>query len=411
MTTKDVNTKITVIDSMMGTGKTSWAIQLMKESPLAQNFIFITPFLSEIERIQSAIPNRNFVTPTTSNRKGSKLEGLKQLLLKGQDIASTHALFQRCDEEIITLLKATGYTLILDESMNMVEKMNIVKDDIEILFKSATIVEDEGKWIKWVGTGREYNGGLRDVKEACFLGNVYHYSEDFYMWTFPQEVFETFDKVFIMTYMFDGQLQKYYLDVFKTEYNYKSVTKIGERYELTEYTKDVDMTAIRDLLHIYEGKLNAIGDGEYAFSATDLKKLKTRPSVAKLIQNNIYNFFRNVIESKSSDNMWTTFKDVKPTLKGKGYTKGFVACNSRATNDYRERTAMAYMCNRFSDPYVLQFFTANGVDVNDEAVALSELVQWIFRSAIREGKEVDLYIPSERMRKLLQDWLLNTEEK
>jgi len=90
----------------------------------------------------------NFKIPTNSNRKGSKLEGLKQLLQRGNNIVSTHALFQRCDEEIIDLLKASGYTLILDEAMNMVEKMNIVQDDIDILFKSRTIVEDDKKWIK-----------------------------------------------------------------------------------------------------------------------------------------------------------------------------------------------------------------------------------------------------------------------
>jgi hypothetical protein len=397
--------KITIVDSMMGSGKTSWAIQTMKEAPLSQNFIFITPFLDEITRIQEAIPERNFVTPTTSNRKGSKLEGLKLLLSKGQDIASTHALFQRCDEEIIELLKATNYTLILDESMNMVEKFNIVKDDIEILFKSETIVEDDKKWIKWVGTGREYNGGLRDVKEACFLGNIYHYGEDFYMWTFPNEVFETFDKIFIMTYMFDGQLQKYYLDVFKTEYSYKSVAKVGDRYELIDYYKNSDMSKIRKLINVYEGKLNAVGDGKFTFSSSDMKKLKNRPAITKLIQNNIYNYFKHITNSNSSDTMWTTFKDSKSLLKGKGYTKGFVSCNCRATNEYKDRTSMAYICNRFSDPYILQFFTANGVEVDDDAVALSELVQWIFRSAVREGKEVNIFIPSERMRGLLLDWL------
>ena len=378
---------------------------MMKEALPTQNFIFITPFLSEIERIQTAIPERNFVTPTSCNRKGNKLEGLKLLLSRGQDIASTHALFQRCDEEIIELLRATNYTLVLDESMNMVEKMNIVKDDIEILFKSETIVEDDRKWIKWVGTGREYNGGLRDVKEACFLGNVYHYSEDFYMWTFPQEVFQAFDQIYIMTYMFAGQLQKYYLDVFKTEYTYKSVAKVGDRYELVEYTKDLDMTAIRNLIHIYDGKLNSVGDGEFTFSSTNMKKLKKKPAMTKLVQNNIYNYFKNEVKSKSSANMWTTFKDMKSVLKGDGYVKGFVSCNCRATNDFKDKTAMAYVCNRFSDPYILQFFTANGVEVDDDAVALSELVQWIFRSAVREGKEVNLYIPSVRMRTLLKNWL------
>lgn len=41
---------ITVIDSIMGTGKTSWAIDYMNAHP-EQHFVFITPFLAECERI------------------------------------------------------------------------------------------------------------------------------------------------------------------------------------------------------------------------------------------------------------------------------------------------------------------------------------------------------------------------
>jgi len=36
--------------------------------------------------------------------------------------------------------------------------------------------------------------------------------------------------------------------------------------------------------------------------------------------------------------------------------------------------------------------------LDEELYALSELVQWMFRSAIREKKDVHLYLPSYRMR-------------
>ena len=37
--------------------------------------------------------------------------------------------------------------------------------------------------------------------------------------------------------------------------------------------------------------------------------------------------------------------------------------------------------------------------------SLSALIQWMFRSAIRDGKPIKIYIPSFRMRKLLNSWL------
>ncbi|OAA91460.1 hypothetical protein [Clostridium ljungdahlii] len=398
--------KITVIDSIMGTGKTSWTIQHMGEAPLLEKFIYITPFLSEVERVKTSLPDMNFKDPTVKNRKGSKLEGLKQLLSRGENIVSTHALFKRCDEEVIELLQKMRYTLILDEVVEVVEKFDIVKEDIRILFDSKTIIEDGKRWIKWVGTDRSYDGGLKNVMEQCFCNNLYHYGENFYLWTFPIEVFQQFEEVFVLTYMFDGSLQKYYFDIFDVKYIYKAVERsTNNKYKLVEYTGIDDLTKISELLHIYEGKLNTCGNGEYTFSATDMKKLVKKPVQLKAIQSNVYNFFRNITKTSAEENMWTTFKDCQNSLKGKGYTKGFVAVNSRATNEFRERTSMAYIANRFTQPYIKQFFKAHDIEINEDKLALAELLQWIWRSAIREGKEVQLYIPSERMRMLLKDWL------
>ena len=46
-----------------------------------------------------------------------------------------------------------------------------------------------------------------------------------------------------------------------------------------------------------------------------------------------------------------------------------------------------------------------GVNIDEETWALSELIQWLFRSAIREENEINIYIPSKRIRSLLQEWL------
>ena len=43
--------------------------------------------------------------------------------------------------------------------------------------------------------------------------------------------------------------------------------------------------------------------------------------------------------------------------------------------------------------------------MNEDLYSLSELIQWIYRSRIRNGEKINLYIPSKRMRELLIDWL------
>lgn len=70
--------------------------------------------------------------------------------------------------------------------------------------------------------------------------------------------------------------------------------------------------------------------------------------------------------------MWTTFKEYKSKVQGKGYTKGFIACNLRASNELRDRTAIAYPVNRYISPVLVRFLESKGVTVDEDGFALSE---------------------------------------
>lgn len=56
------------------------------------------------------------------------------------------------------------------------------------------------------------------------------------------------------------------------------------------------------------------------------------------------------------------------------------------------------------------YFELQGIKVDEDAFATSEMIQWIWRSAIRKGEPITLYIPSDRMRNLFIKWLNNTDE-
>ena len=129
----------------------------------------------------------------------------------------------------------------------------------------------------------------------------------------------------------------------------------------------------------------------------------------KQLKNNTINFFNNKLKSKSSNNIWTTFKDFKLILSGKGYTKGFVSSNMRATNEYMNCTAVAYLVNKYFNPYIKRFFTSHNIEVYEDQYAVSEMVQFIWRSAIRQGRSINVYIPSKRMRNLLKKWINEQE--
>ena len=56
------------------------------------------------------------------------------------------------------------------------------------------------------------------------------------------------------------------------------------------------------------------------------------------------------------------------------------------------------------------YFEDRGIKVQEDLHALSEMVQWIWRSQIRRGDPITVFIPSERMRSLLIDWLRGSDD-
>ena len=81
--------KIFICDSIMGSGKTSAAIRMMNEES-DKRFIFVTPYLSEVDRVKNACRVRGFMEPKEAF--GSKQCEFQKLLQEKRNIATTHAL-------------------------------------------------------------------------------------------------------------------------------------------------------------------------------------------------------------------------------------------------------------------------------------------------------------------------------
>lgn len=101
--------------------------------------------------------------------------------------------------------------------------------------------------------------------------------------------------------------------------------------------------------------------------------------------------------------MWTCFKEFQNKVKGPKYGT-FVSCNLRATNDYINKSNLAYLINCFVNPVLKNFFVNRNIYINQDEYALSEMLQWIFRSRIRKHEPINIYVPSQRMRELLENW-------
>lgn len=403
-------TAIQICDSIPGSGKTEAAINYMNSHP-EKKYLFITPFRTEISRIQQSCPALRFTTPHVAHTKNQDKHtlsvALRLLLEKGKNIVTTHALLDLNAREIEGFIKANGYTLILDESFNTIEKFKMSASDMAVL-KASGLIEIKDGYVNWKGDG-EYTGRMyKDLFAKSKTHTLIHDGPNLMYWMFPPDIFTVFKEAFILTYLFEGQFQRCYFDMYNIPYQYIGVKKDDNGYSFSDTPTDLaPFRNLKEKITIWEdkdgSKYNAIGESRTALSSRWYsRESETR---CERMRNNIYNIFHYRWESKAKLSMWTCFKKNQKQLEGKRYKAGFVDCASRATNRYRHKTHLAYCVNSFIDPFIKNYFQRHDIYINEDIYALSNMLQWIFRSAIRDGGNIFIYIPSSRMRNLLQNWL------
>lgn len=419
--------KVKVLDAIMGSGKTQRLISDV--SKLSNPVIYITPLLSECHRFAGTVldengvvvkddlgfpyydmshplANKKFKHPNNKNKFGSKLESLLQLVRNGENIVSTHALFRSLTKEVVDEIIKHEYVLIIDEALTVWERYVIVKDlnkyeenidctstDKEIisLIKSGIIEVDPVGMLHWqwdkfptvVNTHYEETAMLCDNKQLIIVnGNVV-------FWEYPIWVLEAFKEVWIGTYRFEGSMFSEYLKLHGVEYE---VEKFG--CTPSEYKHLISV--------VDDKKLNSCGDGTYALSYSSLA---IKGQGVEVLKNNLVNFFRHKTKSKKEERLWSTFSKKKASISAGNYSGCWLSYNTKATNEYKDAKYVAYMVNVFANTGILAMLKHRACEFSQEEYALSIMVQFIWRSAIRDKKPITVYIPSKRMRNIFLNWL------
>lgn len=399
---------VKVCDAIMGTGKSSAAITYMNEHP-DKKFIYITPYLEEATRIATSCNKIQFFEPQKKTEfSGSKTLHTVDLVQRGENIATTHQAFRFYPQELLELVKEKHYVLIIDENVDVLETLDEDPSDIQMAIDAGYIQESRNgvyHLVKDVYAGKTHRDLFRILRTRDLIKVEGEKKESFFYWQLPPELITSFDEVFILTYLFNGQSLHHFLEMYEIPYEFIGIEKVDGIFRFSETSNYVPeyVSSLRDMIHIIDkDKLNKIGDDNFALSLSWFGKEQS--DIAKL-KNNVYNFFRHLCSSDTEERMWSTYADAEYKLRGKGYSNGFIPFNKKATNSFRNKTAAAYCVNIFMNVGQKLFYQGNGVEVNEDDYALSIMVQWIWRSAIRDGKEIWIYIPSKRMRDLLINWI------
>ncbi|NUF12766.1 hypothetical protein [Acinetobacter oleivorans] len=424
MSVGQIRTVFKVYDAMMGSGKTTRMIEEIRTSDNKQNFLYITPLLDECHRIsgtsydpedhlkrplvttedetsihyqyfeEAPLKDKRFKHP--SYKGGNKAESLQYLLRNKENVVSTHQLFMNLNPTMLE--DAKDYVLVIDETIQVYDVYSeYTATELEALFRLGWVsIDDDGVTLRFNREKYGDNGGdptgtkYENLATMCDLGQLLYVDQKLIVWELSIDTLKSFKEVWIATYMFEGSQMSAYLKSYGVDYE---LIKFGNK-----------PSQIKHLINISDNQhINKIGLKPTALSSSQFKSNKK--ALCEELSKNLDNYFRNHAKAKKADRLWTSFKESATAIAGTRYKEEWLAFNTKATNEYREKSNLAYLLNLYPNPMVVKASAMKGYPVKEDVFALSEMVQWIWRSTIREGNEINLYVPSSRMRSLLEDWL------
>lgn len=432
---------VKIVDSIMGSGKTTAIINMINNAGNDERFFVITPYKQSNDSMY--VDNIENIFEPKEKSGNKKIVDLKRLVKRGVNIVTTHSMFNCLTDDILEIIEDKGYKLVIDECISIMSDVIVSKDDFNIIKESGCISIDEAGKVKWIKD--EYNGDFEYIKRFADKDSLY-YSNGVLMSLMPLKLLSCFSEIFVCTYMFEAQELRYYFEMNDIKYDYYSIEN-NCIVKCNDNKPRVVKKNYRELINLIDNdKLNNIGDfgtleTKYRRTAltsswykkqrellkSDKKSDRDKCEFDKLRKNLITFFKARCNSTGSGDRLWACyqlceedgFSSIVDAIGDKGFrakrdkkdasyfkkTSTFISANVRGTNDYMDRKNIAYLVDMNMSPFISVFFKGKGIYVDKNKYSLSEMLQFIFRGAIRNDKPINLYVPSKRMRNLLKDWI------
>ncbi len=411
---------IEILDCCCGSGKTTKLIDDISKLNNDTKVIYVTPLLSECYRVSGAYPKETedgdvdysqpeiqefggyiydtshklyskfFQHPTASNKDGSKLTGLTSLLEQGHNITTTHALFRSLTKEHLDLIKSQNYLLVIDEVLSVYTEYLELKNELpKLLENKIMFLDTDGVTLRWNRTLCCDLERYETEINLCDSGSLLLLDNKVLLWEMSPEILSCFKQIKMATYLFDDSYMCGFLKYHGFTYTTETFGKKGKDF--------------KSLIQIVnDDKLNKIGDRITALSSSSQVNNRTYNDQLK---KNLVNLFNHKHKVPKEERLWCCYKGAFNSIKGFGYTKNFLAVGTKATNNYAHTSVVAFTVNLFANPIIARHLQTKGITIDENKLALGEMIQWLYRSRIRKDESIVAYIPSRRMRELLIDWL------
>lgn len=405
-TNRDITMSINIIDRPCGTGKTQGLLASFNE---ADKYLVIVPLLTEVTRVLegACVP---FSEPTDDHT--TKTDSLRDLLIMGGNVVTTHKMYS-----MLTAMVREGllddYHIIIDEVPDVVKDGAFVKPKSydEFYIKPGYVIEDPetGQVLptpKWDADIDAVADSLQkqfyhEAKSGC----LYRVDGGFFLWAIPVELLTRNLSLTVYTYLAKGSMLLAYLDKLNIKYNHDKDQKLDAAFRL----KAKELITIETIPALSKMNLSASGQSKMT---TPIKKTVSN-TLKKLRENKLKGIpIENIATTCLKSNWFLNSKSKSKTVKTAGFSvktgmfkANWLSNTTRGTNEYVHVNTMIYLWNQYMNDYLRRWLEMDDYHKSNDDYGTSELIQWVYRSQVRKGLPITLYLPSERMRGLLEDWL------
>lgn len=410
MTTENKAVVVEVFDRIMGSGKTTGITNWMNNNP-QNKYLYISPTLTEVEsRIPDQCAGLEFVFPNTQEHK-TKGDCLYTMLQKGENIAFSHSLFMDMRKKHLDMIAKQEYVLVIDEEVSLISPYSgrYTRGDVISLEKAQHIKvhDDDVGRIEWLWQDMEEDTAYSMFQGLCQADMLYcsKRDRDILVIHLPMQLIQSAQRVILLTYLFNGSVMDSFLRL-------KGVSIIPFTEIATLKTTKQIKEECRSLITLVETP-STKSASTFPLSSSWYSRNSTQEDIDK-ISNAIRSIYRKY---GNKDNfLYTVPKEIVFPDNIRKNTKMFkddrwpvedcwLHSSCRATNLYATKSVLVHAFNRYVNLPVQAYLQDYAHPASDDAFALSEMVQWIWRGCIRDSKPITLCIISNRMRALFKKWL------
>jgi len=406
MTQSQRLTPIQIFDRPCGTGKTT---KILRELDPNKKYLIVVPTLNEVERVirDASVP---FVQPRDDVGYSTKYDHLSVLLKTHKNIVTTHKLYSD-----IALLARAGCLqdrdIIIDEVLDVCSQVEGVSASSfeEIYLGSGYVSIGRDGSVRPTQKWDEDHASLADTlktKIYCLASaGMLFWQKPVLLKVLPRDLLVAGRSLKVCTYKAEGSMFVAYLN------------KLGIPYEIDvdpEEERSFKVLA-RQLIDVRS--ISRLDKGSWSYSGQSKGGV-----AAQVVSSALQQLRRKDLAGVALDCIIITCRKDRWYLEGKSqgakrragpYAKGsrlfegshWLANTTRGTNDFSHCSHAIYLYDQHMNPYIRQWLGLDGDREANDRYALSELIQWVYRTRVRKGEPIVLYLPCKRMRRLFTEWL------